>query len=49
MHEDQLRDFVQKRIDELNIVHKADENQKAKFKFKASTISNVLPSGHVGE
>lgn len=48
MHENDLRDFLKKRIDELNADQKEEEVVE-KFKFKASTISNVLPSGHVTE
>lgn len=51
MHEDELRDFLTNRINELR--NEGDDRDKewenGKFKFKASTISNVLPSGHTIE
>ena len=51
MHEDELRDFLMNRIAELRSAEQTDldEFNAGKFKFKASTISNVLPSGHVQE
>ena len=47
MQEDELRDFLINRIADLK--HKGEEEEnlgQVQFKFKASTISNVLPSGH---
>lgn len=51
MHEDELREFLLNRIAELKSADLGDEDdgEEGKFKFKASTISNVLPSGHLNE
>ena len=51
MHEDELRDFLMNRIAELRSAENesVDELNAGRFKFKASTISNVLPSGHIAE
>ena len=47
MHEDELRDFLANRINELKRADEAEPDGDAgKFKFRASTITNVLPSGH---
>ena len=50
MHEDELRDFLANRINELKRADEAEPDGDAgKFKFRASTIANVLPSGHFSE
>ena len=51
MHEDDLREFLSNRITELksNDPNKVDESAAGRFKFKASTISNIVPSGHISE
>lgn len=51
MHEDELKEFLMHRIAELKSAedHKLEDLNSAKFKFRASTISNVLPSGNVHE
>ena len=50
MHEDELRDFLANRINELKRADEAEPDGDAgKFKFRASTIANVLPSGHFQE
>ena len=51
MHEDDLREFLMNRIAELKAADEQglDGDNNGKFKFKASTISNMMPSGHVGE
>ena len=50
MAEDDLRDFLIKRITQLKSTDKIKDHEDAdKFKFKASTISNIVPSGHKGE
>ena len=51
MAEEELRDFLQDRLAELDDGANADKSATGtgRFKFRASTISNVLPSGHVTE
>lgn len=51
MHEDELKDFLMQRIAELKNADddKFDDLNSSKFKFRASTISNVLPSGNINE
>ena len=51
MHEDDLREFLMNRIAELKAAddQELEGNANGKFKFKASTISNMMPSGHVDE
>lgn len=51
MQEEELRDFLINRIADLKQKDDKEEQQEeeVQFKFKASTISNVLPSGHLSE
>ena len=49
--EEELREFLMNRITELKAAdpNATDEVMAGRFKYRASTISNVLPSGHVDE
>ena len=49
--EEELREFLMNRITELKTADEQndDDEHAGRFKFRASTISNVLPSGHVNE
>lgn len=51
MHEDELREFLLNRIAELKAADQEglDDGNDGRFKFKASTISNMMPSGHFDE
>ena len=51
MHENELKEFLMNRIAELRQAddHKLEDLNCVKFKFRASTISNVLPSGDINE
>ena len=49
MAEDDLRDFLIKRISQLKSTDKINPDDAHKFNFKASTISNIVPSNHKGE
>ena len=51
MDEDELREFLMYRIAELKRVedNKLEDLNDVKFKYRASTISNVLPSGNAYE
>jgi len=50
MQEDELREFLINRIADLQNNGQTEEKiDNGKFKFKASTISNLLPSGNIDE
>ena len=49
MAEDDLRDFLIRRIAQLKSTEKINHDHAHKFNFKASTISNLVPSGHIEE
>ena len=49
MAEDDLRDFLIKRIAQLKSTDKINHDEAHKFNFKASTIANIVPSNHAVE